>query len=217
VLIDMHVHTSETSLCAEISARKLVEKYKALGYDGFVVSDHMKPDELQSLEVKSWRKKAEYWLRGYRKAKAAAGKDFTVLLGMEIRFLDSHNDYLLYGIDEDFVFKNSNLHKYRSLRAFRPLAEKHGVLIVQAHPFRRTMTICDHKLLDGMEVLNANHENNNEIAKLWAEKYGLIPTAGTDYHGWGDVHYGLRLKEFVRDSKELARVLRSRKYEIVVK
>jgi hypothetical protein len=211
-----------------MSARDLVTKYKALGYGGFVTADHMKAEDLRWFAPLPWRKKAERWLRGYRSAKAAAGDSFTVLLGMEIRFLDSKNDYLLFGIDEDFVLDNPNLHRYPNLKFFRPLAEKYDVLIVQAHPFRVGMTISDRKLLDGAEVLNGgpDHENNNEAAQHWAQLHGLIPTAGSDYHGrdlphhcrkpedFRYEHYGLRPEKPVQTAAQLAQILREGKYSL---
>ena len=38
---DLHVHTAETSKCGTISAPKLVDTYKANGYDGIVITDHL--------------------------------------------------------------------------------------------------------------------------------------------------------------------------------
>ena len=37
---EIHSHTKETSQCAKISAKELVEKYKELGYSGIVITNH---------------------------------------------------------------------------------------------------------------------------------------------------------------------------------
>ena len=214
MLIDTHIHTAETSPCALTTASEAVALYQRAGYDGFVITDHMYPFILRGCRNEAWHEQVDFWLTGYRAAKMAARDNFAVFLGMEIRFASCHNDYLLFGLNEDFIYDNPNLHKYKTLQEFRPLADKNGILIVQAHPFRRGMTVVDPTLLDGMEILNANHENNNEFAKMWSEKYGLFPTAGTDYHE-GDVRYGLRLERRVEDSKELAEILRQGEYSIV--
>jgi predicted metal-dependent phosphoesterase TrpH len=216
LLIDTHVHTAETSRCAKMSARDLVETYRRMGYDGFVVTDHMKSEDFRGRELFSWHRKAEQWLSGYHAAQEAARDGFAVLLGMEIRFMNSINDYLLFGIDEDFVLNNPNLHKYEKLSDFYPLAKKHDALIVQAHPFRIGMMINDWKLLDGLEVFNGGvqTENNNEIARQWAEIHGLIQTAGSDYHGWVLPNCGLRLEGNIQTSAQLTQILREGKYSI---
>lgn len=57
-------------------------------------------------------------------------------------------------------------------------------MIYQAHPFRFGMKITNVKYLDGIEVCNRNieHDSHNDIAALWAEKFGLKKTAGSDHH-----------------------------------
>lgn len=40
-----------------------------------------------------------------------SGKDFTVLLGMELRHYGTANDYLIYGIDEEFLYSSGDLMK----------------------------------------------------------------------------------------------------------
>ncbi|MDR1805379.1 MAG: transposase [Clostridium sp.] len=220
-LLDTHVHTAESSHCARLPAAGVVEHYISLGYDGIVVTDHMKSEDWR-LSMLPWHKKAERWLRGYRAACKAADGRLTVLLGMEIRPDDSHNDYLLFGVDEGFVYGTPNLHRVKNLKELRKIADRHGLLVVQAHPFRKGMTISDWTLLDGVEVLNggAYHDSNNDVALQWAHKHSLLQTAGSDYHGYKSpkktpaVHYGLRLREPVAESKRLAELLRAGEYEL---
>ncbi|MDR0883100.1 MAG: PHP domain-containing protein [Oscillospiraceae bacterium] len=229
-IFDLHVHTAQGSECAELGGAGLVEKYRALGYDGFVVTDHMKSGDRVWKGLAPWRKKADQWLAGYHAARAAAGDDFTVLLGLEIRFLENHNDYLLFGVTEDFVRQTPDLHRFPSLRAFRPVAEAHGLLIVQAHPFRVGMTVMPHGLLDGMEIHNGGfHVNQDGIAAQWAADYDLIPTAGSDYHGYDRPHRhkpgmdpsepykfrGIRTQTRPQSSQQLAEILRARAYSLV--
>ena len=38
--IDMHVHTSESSLCGKSPAEEMVKAYKAKGYDAIAITDH---------------------------------------------------------------------------------------------------------------------------------------------------------------------------------
>ena len=101
----MHVHTSETSFCARECAHDVCEKYKALGYDGIVITDHVNFHTFEDVLGKSWDEQADKFLRGYRAAKKCETPDFKVLLGMEMRCTENKNDYLTYGFGEDFIKK----------------------------------------------------------------------------------------------------------------
>ena len=105
------------------------------------------------------------------------------MLGMELRFDENSNDYLIFGITEEFLRNNPPLYEMNP-SSFSKLARENGILFVQAHPFRNSMTVIQPWLLDGVEVFNGHmgHDSRNEIANMWAEKYGLIKTSGTDFH-----------------------------------
>ena len=51
------------------------------------------------------------YLEDYHLAKETAGKDLNVILGIEIRFDGSWNDYLVFGIDEDELEFYAELHR----------------------------------------------------------------------------------------------------------
>ena len=127
-----------------------------------------------------------FFLKGFNSAKEAANGRINILLGMELRFdSDSDpNDYLVYGVEESFLRDNKDLFKYEYIKLFRACAKKNGLMIYQAHPFRFGMKITNVKYLDGIEVCNRNieHDSHNDIAALWAEKFGLKETAGSDHH-----------------------------------
>ena len=62
-----------------------------------------------------------------------------------------------------------------------------GALIIQAHPYREAGYI-DHirlfpRSVQGVEVINATMPDEaNNMAKLYAEQYGLLEFAGSDNH-----------------------------------
>lgn len=217
-LFEIHSHSSQTSRCSEIPAEDIVKNYKALGYDGVVITDHMNMDTFKKIENEPWEKKADHFLAGYRAAKALEDENFSVLLGMEIRFLDFDNDYLVYGFNEDFIYNNPDLYKIEDLESFRPIADANDLLVIQAHPFRQGMTIIDYKLLDGIEVYNGHpgHNSSNDIALAWAKKYSFnIMTSGSDYHGVHGAHPGgLFLEERPACPRCLIRLLRENKYRL---
>lgn len=166
-LFEMHAHTSQTSRCGEVPAEQVVNTFKNLGYDGIVITDHMHTGTMEKIANEPWEKKADHFFEGYRAAKALETEDFTVLLGMELRFLENDNDYLVYGFNEDFVYSHPDLDRIECLEDFRPIADENNLIVFQAHPFRVGMTVTDDKLLDGVEIYNAHpgHESNNEIAE----------------------------------------------------
>ena len=140
---DVHVHTMETSPCGKVRGAEVVKLYKKMGYDGIVITDHYSDRFFMSVAGQKWETKMEKFLAGYREAfRAGSEIGLNVLLGMEINFRWSLNDYLVYGIDEDFLLENPFLHK-KGLKSFRRLADKYGYLVYQAHPFRIGMTRAD--------------------------------------------------------------------------
>jgi len=217
-LFETHAHVSEVSPCGNMGAAQMVEVYRGQGYRGMIVTDHMHPHGLKRSNSQKWRKRAAYFLNGCRLARAAAvGKGFTVLLGMEIRFLENDNDYLLYGVNEDFVERMEHLDAYPTLKSFRPVAEEHGLLLFQAHPFRKGMTVANPALLDGMEIFNGNpnHNSSNDAAEFWANKYGLRPLSGSDYHGdAGTIFSGVYFEEDIQNERQLVEALRAGRYRL---
>ncbi len=219
-LFETHAHTSEVSGCARIPAEAVVKAYINARYDGMVITDHMSCHSVDKLTGKSWNEKIDFFVSGYNAAVKAAAKlssSFTVLFGMELRFhCDKSNDYLVYGISEEFLRGQPGLLD-SSLKEFRKVADKNGLLIFQAHPFRCGMVIADYRLLDGAEVYNGNssHNSNNDIANIWAEKYNLRKSSGSDFHGmWGMAPGGIRLLEKTKSNEQLAELLRTKKYRL---
>ena len=43
-LIELHLHTSESSPCGRVPAKKGMTMYREAGYDGVVVTDHFSRD-----------------------------------------------------------------------------------------------------------------------------------------------------------------------------
>jgi predicted metal-dependent phosphoesterase TrpH len=220
----MHIHTAEVSPCGCATAQEAVRRCIGLGYGGMAVTDHFHCGHAHvsgGLSQASWRQRIDFFLTGYQNACNAAPEGFAVMLGMELRLLrswdDQNNDYLVYGLDEDFLRKNADF-DLMTLEEFRKLANKHGLLIVQAHPFRNGMKLREPELLDGIEVYNGNahHDSRNDIAALWAKKYDLLPCSGSDYHGGdtgeGRAPGGIVLPQPVADVRQLVQALRRRDY-----
>lgn len=215
-LFEMHAHTGEVSPCAQVQARELVERYIGEGYDGLVVTDHMSPAVFSGHNEAAWEEKVALFLSGYRKARDAAGGRITVLCGMEIAFQNETNDYLVYGITENFLLTNPELLTL-GLKRFSLLAASENLLVFQAHPFRMNMKVANWRLLDGIEVYNGNssHNSNNDIARLWAEKHRLRMLSGSDFHRFfGMSPGGVYFPEEINNNRELVAALNKNEYRL---
>ena len=221
-LTELHAHTAETSRCGEDSAAQLVQNYVKQGYSTLVVTDHFSHRTFDPFFGATHREKVDILLSGYRAAKQAAkGTGLHVLLGMELRFTapGNINDYLVYGVTEDFLYRSEELLDMR-LKSFMPLAHKNGMLVYQAHPFRDGIRIVDPALLDGFEIYNAcvRHDSRNAIAKIWAEKHKKPGISGSDYHKTEDTaRGGIETDTEIRTNGELLAVLRAGEYRLIRK
>ena len=209
---ELHCHTAETSECAAALAKDTVEFYKSIGYSGLVITDHYSFLTFGTDSAFKRQIDVDKYLKGYHCALEAAGDDFTVLLGMET------NDYLVYGIDEDFLRKNGNM-LFKGLRRFYKLVKESGAIIVQAHPFRPYIHRANPKYIDGCEIFNGKDKDKdlNQKAQAWAKKEKFqIVTGGADYHREsqrGNVS-GIITEEKINTNDDLVRILRNGRYEI---
>ena len=215
---ELHCHTKETSLCGQVSAAEIVKMYKEKGYNGIVITDHYSPMTFKPSRV--WRPQTDidFYLKGYKKALKHADDDFTVLLGMEIRYYATANDYLVYGVTEDFLRNNGNLMKVYP-KKFHRLAQKNNMLVLQAHPFRNSLMIrTNPQYLDGAEVHNgkADLEANLRAAQWAAENNMAVRISGSDFHRPNNLATGgIITDEPIKTNDDLLRILRNGNYEMI--
>lgn len=211
-LLDTHVHTDEVSRCGKVPARKLVNLYKEAGYDGIVITDHYYQGFFETMSGWDWSRKSDAFLAGYREALEEGGKiGLDVFLGAELRFTEHENDYLVYGIDREFLLNHPCLYDL-GLKRFRELIRNRDILLYQAHPFRVGMVPAPPPLLDGVEVFNGNprHDSQNSHARQFALENGLKMLSGSDFHQVEDLAGGgIVLKERIRSGRELVKVLKA--------
>lgn len=185
---ELHCHTADISKCANFALEEMIEAYIKLGYSTIVITDHFNKLTFEGKEHLSWEEKCEFFVSGYKRAKEIARGRINILLGMEYRNVYNENDYLVFGVTEEFLKKynksdEDNIMKLRP-KEFYNIVHENGMLIYQAHPFRDNMTITDPNYIDGLETLNTHkwHESRNDIASLWAKKYNLLECGGSDCH-----------------------------------
>ncbi len=216
-LFDTHIHTKEASSCSRVWAADIVKRYKELGYDGLIITDHFSASQFKR-HGSTYDEQVQTYLSGYRAAKEFENENFHIILGMELRFLENDNDYLVYGFDEEFVL-NNDLTRYNDPEEFRHVVEENNLIIFQAHPFRIGMTVVDPELIDGVEVYNGHgdHNSSNDVAYKWAEKYSLRKLSGSDFHGNLSMEPGgVYFNEYLTDSKQVAEALRAGNYTLKI-
>lgn len=211
IRIELHAHTKPVSGCSEVLPEEMVRIYNGKGYDGVVITNHFYHSE----------NKKEYidnYLKGYEDTlKAAEGSNLKIYLGAEVRFIESPNDYLIYGVDRK-ILEDCFDYYYEGLAAYRTAVTLPNSVFVQAHPFRRDMIRVDSKYLDGIETLNLhpNHNGAVAIATRYAKEQGFkIKTIGSDFHHKNVGHEGvtaLRTRFLPKDSFEIAEILKSGDY-----
>lgn len=210
-LTEMHFHTAESSVCAQVPVSEALPFYKEYGYKTIVITDHMARWYVEN-------RSTEHFLLGYRSALEAAEKyDINILLGMELNIDSMPNDYLLYGMTEELVLSNPDLPSLTESEV-KEFADKNGLLVIQAHPFRSWCYPGEAKNLHGVEVYNGNTDwyspEQSEKALRFAEEYNLIKTAGTDFHKFYHTPgTGLVFPEEIKDSGTLISFLKDGNYD----
>ncbi len=213
--IDLHVHTEEISSCAKTPAAEVVRLYHQAGYQAIVITDHFyRGFFVRQPAGLTWEQAVDRYLQGYREAlKAAAATGLTVLYGMELRFTENDNDYLVYGFEESFLKEHPNLYQL-SLAQFYQITRhrQQNILIYQAHPFRAGMIPADPALIDGVEIFNGNqrHDSHNQLAYRFAKTNQLLMISGSDFHEREDLAQGgITVAAPVRTMAELLTALQA--------
>lgn len=214
---DLHVHTAETSKCGIVAAPDIVKTYKAAGYDGFVITDHLHETYISLQNCRDdWQECVTRFLFGYQEAKRVGNKiGFTVALGIELRFPENESDYLLYGVDEAFLRANPYLHRTDHASFFQKYGDQ--ILIIHAHPFRGNDTVF-YDSVHGLEVVNCNprQKSRNELAVTLAkEQPHLYRTCGSDAHRTGDeARAAVFFEDKIHDSFDVRRGIMGERFQL---
>ena len=218
---ELHAHTSECDLYAHLGGAELVRLYDEAGYRGMVITDHYFSlfydwfaDELAEADH---RRIIERYLRGYYAARNEAEKrNFTVLCGAEVRFDNTINDFLVYGLEEDDLFRLPLLNRLHNVEELVEVLPDDAV-VVQAHPFRDKMTVMSPTALFGIEVYNGGTDPfRNQMARLYAEHYGKAMTSGSDIHHIKALaRGGIATAREISCAKDLVNVLRGGDYSLI--
>jgi len=220
VKFEMHTHTKENDICVLMTADEIVRAYKGAGYDGMVITNHFFSLSLEWYkdELKGCGHKGiiDYYLRGYRTAKRTGDEiGVKILMGIELRFDGTINDYLVYGIDEDFLY-DSPLLNTLTLDSFLKILPDEAI-VYQAHPFRNDMTVTSPSKLYGVEVYNGGTaDDRNRFADLWADEYGLKKISGSAFHCINHLaKVGVIFELDIDDIHDLVNELKAQRYTLI--
>lgn len=182
---ETHLHTYPVSRCAKTDVRECLKFYKTLGYDGVFITNHFLDGNININTEMSYEERINFYFSDFEKGKIIGEKiGIKVFCGVEISYKGT--DFLIYGLDKEWFLTNSQIMDMKKSEELLYFMEN-GALVIQAHPFRYEEYI-DHirlfpRCVHGVEVKNAcRTEEENKMAKIYADHYNLIEFAGTDNH-----------------------------------
>lgn len=221
-IVQLHIHTSETSKCGRATGAEMARACREAGYDMIVITDHFFNANIGCDRSLPWEEKVEYLFRGYRAAKAEGDKiGLKVLPGWET--FTNGPEYLTYCLGEEFLLENPDIDTLGNAE-YLSRVKNAGGFVIHAHPFRKASYIPDFvpdpHSVEAFEVFNASHVDPafNVQALKMARRFDLIQTAGSDAHSIDGVRGGaMRFPREISTSEELITALRAGEGEIIEK
>ena len=215
---ETHVHTCEGSACASASGAAQAMFYKSRGFTGIIVTDHFFNDNTAIPHELSWEEKVNRFCLGYENAKEQGAKiGLDVFFGWEYSYHGT--DLLTYGLDKQWLLKHPMVMDM-DVNSYCDFVREQGGIIVHAHPFREADYIAMIRLLprkcDACEIINSCRTDfENNMARLYAENYGLMPFAGSDNHSAAQEKLnGVEVDELVTSEQHFAQLVKEQKYRI---
>lgn len=180
---ETHLHTSPVSRCARVNVRDNLEFYKALDYDGIFITNHFIGGSIGIDYNKPYEEQIHFFFSDYENA-LEIGKELEIKVFCGVEMTYGGTDFLIYGLDKDWFLAHPDIMQMK-IRDLLKLMADSGALIIQAHPFFEASYIDHIRLfprdVHGVEVINATRSDEvNNMAKIYAEHYGLLRFAGTD-------------------------------------
>ena len=212
MLIDPHVHSNEISRCSHVSIETLIDTKIALGYGGAVLTNHC---QQWYYDEKDHRENMQKHIDVFHQGKEYADKKgFLLMLGIEVTITDpGYSDWLLYGVDEEFLLSSPCLYKF-SQRELYEYCRNRGVLMIQAHPYRgETHRPMDPEFMDGVEInCQPGDLPKKDQVIDFAVSNNLLLTCGVDFHGVSTtIRAGMEVPNDMLTSADFAAYLKSGK------
>lgn len=224
---ETHMHTREVSPCGQCDAADMMAAYADKGYGGVFVTDHLSPYALAHFASDTndyfhlsltWPQIVTRYLRGYDTAKLIGeALGLRVFLGVELTLEQGPEDYLLLGVDKEFLLAHKNIQTY-TLPQLKAAVNQYGLPLYQAHPLRKNLQLQRHDQIDGLEVYNGNggeERNRNTLVLEEARKRGCLMLSGSDAHAPNNVgRGGLWLPTDIDNGYDMARYIARHNHEL---
>lgn len=208
--IETHAHTKGGSPCAKVSAYDMLKAYANEGYDAVVITNHFNESTVACYDLTP-KAAVDRYVDLYKEAQEAGEQlGIEVWFGIETCISGGPEDFLIFGAESDILYQNPRLYDMTQEELFLE-CEQYGCLLYQAHPSRSYCRHMNPDLLHGVESYNGNlrHEENNGISLLWAKKYRLLQSSGSDFHQPEDLaRGGIMVPPNINSVKELAAYMR---------
>ena len=182
---ETHLHTFPVSKCACATVSETLDYYKYLSYDGVFVTNHFLDGNINVESGLPYKERLDFYFSDYENAvKYGQEIGLKVFLGVELSYRGT--DFLVYGLDKGWYASHPEIMDMKRSDQLR-LFMDNDALVIQAHPYREASYI-DHirlfpRCVHGAEIINAcRTDEENEMAKIFAEHYQLIEFAGSDNH-----------------------------------
>jgi len=182
---ETHLHTAPVSRCAKATVRESLEFYKRIGYDGVFITNHFIDGNINIDKSLPYRERVEFYFSDYENGVQLSKEiGISVFCGVEMSY--GGTDFLVYGLFKEWYLSHPEIEVMKRSELLKILMSE-GALVIQAHPFREAAYIDHIRLfphhVHGVEIYNAcRSENENDMAKQYAENYSLIEFAGSDNH-----------------------------------
>jgi histidinol phosphatase-like PHP family hydrolase len=216
---ETHLHTSEASACAILSAKEHVRYYKEAGYAGIIVTDHFFNGNTSISRELPWEEWVNQFCVGFENAKAEGDKiGLKVFFGWETNF--DATEFLIYGLDKEWLMNHPEILSWSVEEQYKRIHEAGG-FIVHAHPYRIRPYIKEIRLfpkfVDAVEAINVGNHNDifDRQALIYARKNKLPVTAGTDAHGKEHLHSGVAFHYEIENIQEFIEGIRAGKGELI--
>lgn len=233
---DMHCHTREGSMDAQVSIFEYANTLKSKGFGGMLVTDHNSYDGYHSYVVGRGRKpkrKAIHPIlihkqnkirkqiaKGKLKNPGRMPKNFVVLKGIEYDTRDA--GHMIVVMPRRINLKILELRGFKVERLIR-LVHHYGGIIGPAHPFgerylsyfstmKRKKMLSIIRKFDFIEIFNACEDmETNKKAWLIAKKYNLPGIAGSDAHHSDCIGTAYtRLPDFIKNEDDLIEYIKEK-------
>lgn len=185
---ETHCHTFPVSKCAKATVKDTVSFYKKMGYDGIFITNHFLDGNINPLVKQlNYSEQIDYYFSDYEEG-AVIGEQLGIKVFSGVELSYKGTDFLIYGLNKEWYKNHPNILKMKKTEELTYMMAE-GAFVVQAHPYREDYYI-DHirlfpRSVQGIEILNSSMAAEvNEMAQIYALKYHLLETAGSDNH-WG--------------------------------